>query len=113
MQIFAENRRFCRFTLLLEIQAFGGRRKPQIFTENRRFSQKTAGNRRSPLAPSPLVIHAWLFQRVASQYKGSDCGARTCGSMSHCRLERAEGKNQEGKSHAKLSGGKRGRVKGN
>ena len=31
--------------LLLEIQAFGGRRKPQIFAENQRFSQKTVGNR--------------------------------------------------------------------
>ena len=31
---------------LLEIQAFGGHRKPQIFARNRRFSQKIAGNRR-------------------------------------------------------------------
>ena len=41
--------------LLLEIQAFGGRRKPQ---ENRRFSQKTEDFRRKPQetadwAPSP------------------------------------------------------------
>ena len=44
--------------LLLEIQALGGRRKPQIFAENRRFSQKTAGNRRLgsvTLGASPLA----------------------------------------------------------
>ena len=51
-QIFADS------PLLLEIQAFGGRRKPQNFAENRRFSQKTAGNRRLgsvTLGPSPLA----------------------------------------------------------
>ena len=51
-QIFADS------PLLLGIQAFGGRRKPQIFAGNRRFSQKTAGNRRLgsvTLGPSPLV----------------------------------------------------------
>ena len=40
---------FADSLLLLEIQAFGGRRKlqkTQICTGNRRFSQKTAGNRR-------------------------------------------------------------------
>ena len=53
-QIFADS-------LLLEIPAFGGRRKPQKtadFAENRRFSQKTAGNRRLgsvTLGPSPLA----------------------------------------------------------
>ena len=34
--------------LLLEIPAFGGRRKPQIFAENRRFSQETADWALSP-----------------------------------------------------------------
>ena len=58
-QIFADS------PLLLEIQAFGARRKPQktadfrrkpkIFAENRRFSQKTAD-----WAPSPEVRHLQL-----------------------------------------------------
>ena len=40
--------------LVLEIPAFGGRRKPQIFAENRRYiSQKAAGNRSADWAPSP------------------------------------------------------------
>ena len=57
-QIFAENRRFSQIhPLLLEIPAFGGRRKPQK-PGNRRFSQKTAGNRRLgsvTLGASPLA----------------------------------------------------------
>ena len=39
---------FRRFTLLLEIQAFGGRRKPQKTEDFRRKPQKTAD-----WAPSP------------------------------------------------------------
>ena len=51
-QIFADS------PLLLEIPAFGGGRKPQIFAENCRFSQKTEDFRRKPQetadsAPSP------------------------------------------------------------
>ena len=59
---------FADSPLLLEIPAFGGRRKPQktadfrrkpqILAENRRFSQKTAGNRRLgsvTLGASPLA----------------------------------------------------------
>ena len=48
-QIFAENRRFSQIhPLILEIQAFGGRRKPQIFAGNRRLGSVTLGA--SPLA---------------------------------------------------------------
>ena len=57
---------FADSPLLLEIQAFGGRRKPQIFAGNRRFSRKTAGNHRLgsvTLSPSPLarpyIWHHW------------------------------------------------------
>ena len=51
-QIFADS------PLLLEIQAFRGRRKPQETAGNRRFSQETADFRRKPQetadwAPSP------------------------------------------------------------
>ena len=56
-QIFADS------PLLLEIQAFGGRRKPQIVAGNRRFSQKTAGNRRLgsvTLGVSPFSISSAL-----------------------------------------------------
>ena len=67
-QIFADS------PLLLEIQAFGGCRKPQILAENRRFSQKTAGNCRlgsvtlgaSPLA-RPYYSYNWpLYYRAYS-----------------------------------------------
>ena len=57
-QIFADS------PLLLEIPAFGGRRKPQIFAGNRRFSQKTAGNRRLgsvTLGASPLAWPSMPF----------------------------------------------------
>ena len=74
-QIFADS------LLLLEIQAFGGRKKPQKtadFRRNRRFSQKTAGNRRlgsvtlgaSPLArpyswdPHRCYTFSWQLLRV-------------------------------------------------
>ena len=58
-QIFADS------PLLLEIQAFGGRRKPQISAENRRFSGETAGNRSLgsvTLGPSPSARpKAWFL----------------------------------------------------
>ena len=50
---------FAGSPLLLEIQAFGGRRKLQIFAENRRFSQKTAGNRRFGPTKSYYLQHVF------------------------------------------------------
>ena len=57
--IFAD---FCRFSLILVITAFRGRRFSQKTAGNRRFSQKTAGNPQI-FAETPLshLVCPWLF----------------------------------------------------